>query len=93
MKAIRNLFSKIFKAIRNLFSKIFSSRKAKTVVEVKETTKVIYNSPRVGATIADKYSPSKLSWNGFTGSNKDKKKHFNKKRHGKQLKRKHKLAA
>ena len=33
-----------------------------------------------------------LGWTGFTGSNADKKKHFNKKRHGKMLKRKHKKA-
>ena len=30
-----------------------------------------------------------IGYNGFTGSNKDKKKHFNKKRHGRMLRKKH----
>jgi hypothetical protein len=33
-----------------------------------------------------------IGYNGFVGSNADKKKHFNKKRHGHFLKRKHKRA-
>ncbi len=44
------------------------------------------SSPIVEPTLIN----SSMGWTGFTGNNKDKKKHFNKKRHGRMLRKKHK---
>lgn len=83
------------KAITKLFAKLFATKKTKTVQVVDELKKektIPYNA-RPESTVSTMYGTPKMSYSGFTGSNKDKKRHFNKKRHGLSLRKKHRKAA
>jgi hypothetical protein len=83
------------KIISKLFAKLFATKKTQTVQvvdEVKKANSISYIKP-VEHTIGSLFTSAKSAWNGFTGSNKDKKRHFNKKRNGKHLRRKHRKAA
>jgi hypothetical protein len=80
------------KTISRLFAKLFARKKTQTTQVVSEVKNEPKHSIRPNKQTVKAYFSPKVQWNGFSGTNENKKRHCNNKRHGRFLKIKHRKA-